>query len=69
MIPVSTDTRLNSIGEKISIRSENNFWIFDIRLAFAVLAARVEQTPPMDTPPTPVAPPPRSDLAVEEVTA
>ena len=35
MMPVRTETRLNSIGEKISMRSEKSFWILDIRLVLA----------------------------------
>ena len=33
IIPVSTETFVNSTDVKISIRSENNFWILLIKLA------------------------------------
>ena len=33
MIPVNTDTLVNSTAVKISMRSENNFWILLMKLA------------------------------------
>ena len=48
MIPVTTDSFENSTGANISIFSENNFCIFDIKLLSIVEAPYDDQAAPVE---------------------